>query len=383
MEIQGYAIKQKRNVLIGISEGKISSRAVVGGEQSEIFISPGFLDIQVNGYKGIDYSDEDLEKDQVLSMVKHLAASGVTKHFPTITTAPQSRILRFIEIIKKARGSDPLVCHAIPGIHIEGPFISSEDGPRGTHDILYVRNPNLKEFYEWYEACEGLLSIVTLAPELPGAIEFIKEVSSLGVVVAIGHTAAPAELIREAINAGAKLSTHLGNGSATKIPRLQNFLWPQLASDLLSASLISDGHHLPPEVVKAFYRVKGLDNLILVSDVSPLGGFPKGDYKWGNVAVSVFADGHIGLPGTEILAGAAHLLDWDIPHFMQYTGTTLEEAVRLCTENPTKLLNLRHPSPFLNIGEDADLVQFCHNSGDKRFKIEKTIIRGEVVYSLI
>ena len=381
MELQGYSVGNGKRVSVRINEGLITDCLELETKQEDGYVSPGFVDIQVNGYRGIDYSSEAFTSVQLATMVRYLAAAGVTRHLPTITTAPQGRILGFIEKIKLARSVDALISHAVPGIHIEGPYISGEDGPRGTHDAAFVRNPDLREFFEWYEACEGLLKIVTLAPELPGAMEFIKEVSTLGVVVAIGHTAASRETILQAVEAGASLSTHLGNGSAAKLPRLRNFLWPQVASDALSASIIADGHHLPPEVVVVFSRTKGLDNLILVSDVAPLGGYPKGNYAWGNVSVAVFEDGHIGLPGTEILAGAAHLLDWDIAHFMRYTGVSLVDAIRLCTQNAAKLIHLEHPTCALSAGEPADVVQFAYDGKGDSLRILKTVINGEVIYS--
>ena len=336
----------------------------------------------MNGYKGIDYTSDSFDGGQLLSIVRFLACSGVTQHLPTITTAPQSRIIRFIEKIKKASKEDYLVRHAVPGLHLEGPYISSQDGPRGTHDVGYVRNPSLKEFHEWYEASDGLLSIVTLAPELPGAIELIKEITSLGILASIGHTAASSENILEAIRAGARLSTHLGNGSAINIPRLKNFLWPQLVSDALYASIISDGDHLPPEVVEVLRRCKGLNRLILVSDVAPFGGYPKGRYAWGNVSVEVFQDGHIGLPDSEILAGATHLLDWDIQHFIHFTNSSLVDAIRLCTENPSNLINLKHTTFNFSVGDPADLVQFRYENKSDSLKIIKTIINGELIFPL-
>ena len=346
------------------------------------FISPGLVDIQVNGYKGVDYSSENLTVVQVSEMVNYLAAAGITQHFPTIITSSQKRITSNLEIIRHARMGDRLVRIAIPGIHIEGPYISGLDGPRGTHDSAYIRDPDFNEFREWQEASGNLISIVTVAPERAGAIKFIEEVSSTGVVVAIGHTSATPDLISKAIAAGARLSTHLGNGSAALIPRLRNFLWPQLASDELYASIIADGDHLPAEVVKIYKRVKDLEKLILISDISPLGGFPKGVYHWGNVEAAVFDDGHLGLPGTEILAGAAHQLDWDIPHFMKFTGVHLGNALKLCTENPCKLLGLEHTSCELKVGELANLIVFSHEKNCDKLRITRTLIGGRTVFEM-
>ena len=298
------------------------------------YISPGFLDIQVNGYMGNDYSLEDLSEEQIAKIVFHLNRSGTTQHVPTIITTPRERILRNLKVITKAIQNSNDIARAISGIHIEGPFISPADGPRGAHNAAYVRPPNFNEFKEWQEAAEGRITIVTLAPEWEGALEFIQEITSMGVKAAIGHTAAPPDRIKAAVEAGARLSTHLGNASHPLIPRLRNYLWEQLAEDRLMAGIICDGFHLPKSVVQVFTRAKGVDRLILVSDAAYLGGLNPGLYRWNEIEVRVFDDGHLGLPGTESLAGAAHLLDWDIPRFMEFTGFSLSETIPLCTRDP-------------------------------------------------
>jgi N-acetylglucosamine-6-phosphate deacetylase len=197
------------------------------------------------------------------------------------------------------------------------------------------------------------------------------------VIAAIGHTAAPPELIPEAVAAGCRLSTHLGNGSHASLPRLRNYVWEQLAADGLRASVIADGFHLPPAVVKTIARAKGMDRLILVSDVSQPGGYEPGLYRWGNLDVRVFDDGHIGLSGSSFLAGAGHLLDWDIPHFMRFTGASLSEAIRLCTINPVEFLSPVGLSGILRAGESANIVLFHFNEGDERLRVESALIGGE------
>lgn len=344
------------------------------------YIAPGFFDMQVNGYKGSDYSIEDFSEEHLQKIIAHLAASGVTQHLPTIVTGPQARMLQTLEIISAARRHNPDIAAAIPGIHIEGPYISSEDGPRGAHDPVYIRDPDAAEFDQWQEAADGKIVLVTIAPERCGALDFIKQIAACGVAVAIGHTAADPATIGQAIKAGAKLSTHLGNGSHGLLPRLKNYLWEQLAADELMASIIADGFHLPPSVLKVISRAKGLDKLILVSDAALLGGFVPGIYQWGRLDVQVFEDGHLGLPGTEFLAGAAHLLDWDIPHFMNATGYDLASTLPLCTTNPAKILNEAEHLGAFAVGAPANLVLFTFQPGDERLTIEKTIRAGKEIF---
>jgi N-acetylglucosamine-6-phosphate deacetylase len=337
-------------------------------------LSEGFLDMQVNGFKGHDYSSEDFNPASIREIIFELAKSGTAKHVPTIVTSPQDRIIKNIKKIVGARKSDPLIEAAIVGIHIEGPYISPDDGPRGAHDPEFVRLPDINEIIQWNEASEGLLKVITIAPELPGAIECIKEISNLGIVAAIGHTAAEPEDIEAAVQAGARLSTHLGNGSHGTVPRLRNYIWEQLGEDSLYAGIISDGFHLPQSVVKTIARTKGLERLILVSDVALLGGFPPGTYKWGNLDVEVFEDGHLGLPGTPFLAGAAHLLDWNIAHFIRFTNCSLQETIKLCTSNPKGLLNV-------DPGKVSS-VEFEFTYGEDRLRILKTTLDNTVLYEL-
>jgi N-acetylglucosamine-6-phosphate deacetylase len=346
------------------------------------YISPGFLDIQVNGYMGNDYSLKEFSTGQMSKIISHLNRSGTTQHVPTIITSPRERILRNLRMITQAIRESEDIAHAIAGIHLEGPFISPKDGPRGAHNAAYVRPPDLNEFEQWQEAAEGRISIVTLSPEWEGAIEFIKAISSTGVTAAIGHTSASPDLIRAAVEAGARLSTHLGNASHPMIPRLKNYIWEQLAEDRLMAGIICDGFHLPKSVVQVFTRTKGLDRLILVSDAAYLGGLNPGLYKWNDVDVQVFDDGHLGLPGTEALAGAAHLLDWDISRFMEFTGYALKETIPLCTQNPARFL--RSPDNYgrLEPGAPANLVLFDYEPGMDRLRVLKTIRCGKEVYVL-
>lgn len=345
------------------------------------YISPGFLDMQVNGYMGSDYSLEDLSEEQIARLIFYLNRSGTTQHVPTIISSPRERIIRNLKVILKAIQNSGDIARAILGIHMEGPFISPVDGPRGAHNATYVRPPDLNEFKEWQEAAEGLITMVTLAPEWEGALEFIQKITSMGVIAAIGHTAAPPDRIRAAVEAGARLSTHLGNASHPMIPRLRNYIWEQLAEDRLMAGIICDGFHLPKSVVQVFTRAKGLDRLILVSDAAYLGGLKPGIYRWNDVEVQVFDDGHLGLPGTEALAGAAHLLDWDIPRFMKFTGYGLRETIPLCSRNPGQMQEAPENYGMLEPGAPANLAIFDYEPGMDRLKVLKTIRCGQEVYA--
>ncbi|WP_422479181.1 N-acetylglucosamine-6-phosphate deacetylase [Pleomorphochaeta sp. DL1XJH-081] len=368
--VKGLSIFSDESLVITYSPGGIESIERIPYEEGLPFISPGFLDMQVNGFHGADYSLEHLEPAHVKTLVDFLAKTGTTRHIPTFVTMPQERLLKNLRLVRKAIDNDKSLAAAIPGFHVEGPFISPVSGPRGVHDPKYIREPVYEDFLLWQEAAQGSILYVTVAPEVPGAIDFIKQVVRTGVKVAIGHSGADPEVILYAVEAGATISTHLGNGSFTEIPRLKNYIWEQLASDQLTAGIICDGYHLPPSVVKVFTRAKSLDRLVLVSDVALLGGYPPGEYKWGDMDVDVHEDGHLGLHGTSVLAGAAHTLDWDIAHFMAYTNHSLQEAVRLCTVNPAKLLGIDTSGyDAFTIGGPANLCTFHYEKGMDRLQI--------------
>lgn len=384
----GISVFDGRRVQVQIEHGRIGTvqESVSAGREdapghAERFISPGFFDIQVNGYLGSDYSLDSLGYQDILKIRDRLAAAGTTQHIPTIVTSPRDRLLRNLSVIADAREKDELIRHAIPGVHLEGPYVSSTDGPRGAHDAEYVRDPDYGEFRELQDASRGSIVMVTLAPERRGAIAFIEKLVADGVCVGIGHSEADPDTIDRAVGAGARVSTHLGNGSHVLIPRLRNYIWEQLARDELYAGIISDGFHLPPSVVKVFFRAKGMDRLILVSDAAFLGGCEPGVYKWGNIDVEVFPDGHLGLPGTEVLAGAGQLLDWSIAHFHRFTGVSVGEAIGLCTRTPAALLDMRtQVTQRLEAGEPANIVEFEYSESDSQLHVRRTITAGTEVF---
>jgi N-acetylglucosamine-6-phosphate deacetylase len=242
----------------------------------------------------------------------------------------------------------------MPCFHLEGPYISSIDGPRGAHPLEHVRPPDWKEFQRLQEAAGGRIGLVTLAPEYDSAPKFIEQLVQCGIVVAIGHTAASHEQILAAVDAGARLCTHLGNGCHATLPRHDNYLWQQLAEDRLWASIICDGHHIPPSVIKSIVRVKSPARTILTSDASSLAGVAPGRYgEWGQ-ELDVLPNGKIVVPGTPFLAGSWAFTDLCINEAMRHAGVSLAEAIDMAGARPRELLNL--PPRRLTAGDPADLV---------------------------
>jgi N-acetylglucosamine-6-phosphate deacetylase len=295
---------------------------------------PGLFDLQVNGFGGIDFNGPGLTAERVLEALDRIRATGVTRCLPTLITSPFGSFAASARVL--ARLSDP----AIAGIHMEGPYICPEDGPRGAHPRAHVTDASVDDFNRRQDAAEGRIALVTLAPEVPGALTLAEHLVASGVRVAIGHTAAAPERIRHAINAGATLSTHLGNGCAQLLPRHPNILWEQLASDGLFASLIVDGHHLPAATVKTMIRAKGTDRTILVTDAVAAASSTPGPYTIGGVACELGQDGRVSLSGTPYLAGSALTLPRAIANTVRFTGLQLDTVVRMASTIPATYMGM-------------------------------------------
>jgi len=220
------------------------------------WIAPGLVDLQVNGCGGREFNSADLTSDDVAAVIRWMDRFGVTRFCPTLTTERFEVLQGALRVIAAACDGSAEIARRMAGIHLEGPYLSSEDGPRGAHPREYCRRPDWDEFQRLQEAAGGRIRLLTMAVEFDEAPAFIRRAANSGVVVAIGHTAANSDQIRAAVDAGARMSTHLGNGAHPMIHRHSNYIWDQLAEDRLVAGLICDGYHLPPAVVKAFVRAK-------------------------------------------------------------------------------------------------------------------------------
>jgi N-acetylglucosamine-6-phosphate deacetylase len=357
----------------------LSQECDLGGE--DLRVAPGLIDIQINGYDGVDFNDPDTGAEQIVAAMRRLWRVGVTAFCPTIITESFDHIAKCISNLVRAADESPEFARAMIGIHVEGPFISPEDGPRGAHPKRHTRAPDWNEFQRWQDAARGRIRIVTLAPEWPDAIDFIERAVASGVVVAIGHTAATPAQIADAARAGARLSTHLGNGSHAKIDRHPNYIWEQLANDDLWASFIVDGHHLPPSVVKCFLRSKGVGRSILVTDAIAAAGKPAGQYRLGNVEVEVTPARRVNLPGTPYLAGSVLEMHEAIAKTVQYSDATLDNALRMASANPAELLGIGAEFGSIEIGRRADLILFRWDDQNSTLDVATTIVNGEMVYS--
>ena len=383
-KLRGVLIGQDKPRDVLIRQGKVVSVRPAGQDRADTgsrtsILAPTLLDIQVNGVCGIDLMNPNLAPEDVRAITDHLAQWGVSHWVPTLITGPLEVMERGCRVIVEAM-RDKAVARAVPGIHIEGPYISPQDGPRGAHAKEYVRNPSTREFDRLLEAAGGKILYITLAPELEGAVEFIKAVSERGVAVALGHHNATAKQIAHAVEAGARLCTHLGNGLASMIHRHINPLWPQLADDRLTASLIADLEHLPAPVLKTFVRAKTPENIVLVSDCVHIAGLKPGKYALGGLPVELMPSGRICLSGSDLLAGSSLMLIQGVVNAACVTDLSLEQAFACATVIPADLLGVRHRFAPPTVGARADLMVFdIDKTEPRRWKaaIRAVFVNGE------
>lgn len=295
---------------------------------------PGFFDLQVNGFAGVDFNTPGCTQEQLKHAIDALGKTGVTQFLPTLITSS------FERFSSCARAFVDFPDAAIAGIHMEGPYISTHDGPRGAHPQRHVVEASVDDFKRRQDVARGRIVLVTLAPEVAGAIRLIEHLVESNVRVAIGHTAASPKEIRDAISAGATLSTHLGNGCAQMLARHPNFIWEQLAADELLASFIADGHHLPPATVKAMVRAKTPARSILVTDATGAAGCIPGFYTIGDERVELTEEGRVSAPGALNLAGSALAMNTAVANTVRFTGLALNEVLPMASELPAHYLGL-------------------------------------------
>lgn len=311
------------------------------------YTGPGLVDLQVNGYAGFDFNGDPAAwtAERLHAVRAGLTRRGVVAVLPTLTTDALpgmiARAARYAELV----GADAELSAFFPKLHIEGPFLSPDDGPRGNHPRRHCRTPReLPDFLARLdEAGGGRIAMVTLAPELPGAVGFVGRCVRDGICPAIGHTGASADRIAQAVAAGARIATHLGNGSHQELPRLDNYVQTQLADDRLWASFIADGIHVPFATLKNFLRAKTPARSVLVTDATAAAELGPGRYTLGGEIVEVSADGRAARPGHPNLAGSTLTLDKAVVNVARHCDIPFEQAWAMASTQPATLAGLDEP----------------------------------------
>ena len=361
-----------RAIALHIADGRIETTRPSDDDPAGLWVAPGLIDLQVNGFAGVDYNSPETPIEDIGRSIDAQHATGVTRLYPTVITGSNANIRGALANLALAKRELPNGA-SIAGFHVEGPWISPHDGPRGAHPVEHARAASIEEFEEFQQAAEGQIRLLTLAPEVEGALKLIEYLSEKGVVVSIGHTGAEPEQIRDAVAAGATMSTHLGNGAHAMIRRHPNYIIEQMACDELYAGFIVDGIHLPPSFVKVAVRAKTPGKSILVTDAVAPAGCAPGIYRLGHVELRLSEDGSVRLPESGRLAGSALRMDRALENLMRFSGLSLAEALETATVNPARAMNLEGRQGFLARGDLADLILFRYASESQNVEVVETV----------
>ncbi len=351
---------------------------------TENYLTSGFIDLQVNGFAGVDYNNPTVAHEAILQSVQTMLGTGVTRFFPTIITGSEERIIGALRNVISAkeefeRSGIPEAA-AIEAFHVEGPNISPEDGPRGAHPLEHIRPPNLDEFQRWQEAAHGNIRLVTVSPEWDGAPAYVASLVRSGVVASVGHTKATTDQIAAMVDAGATMSTHLGNGAHPVLPKTQNYILDQLVDDRLTASFIVDSIHIPSVFLRTALRAKGIERSVLVTDAVMPAMCPPGPYKLGQVDVELKEDGRVVLSGGTRLGGSALSMDRAIGNAVRLGRISLREALAMVTVNAARAGRIAGRRRGLTPGEKADLVVYRWDESSSRLKVVETVLGGSPVF---
>lgn len=305
---------------------------------------PRWFDFQVNGFAGVDFQAEDLTLAQLEIAVAGLHRHGTAAVLATLITDTIDSLCRKLVRFEELRALSPRVAAAIPGYHIEGPWLSPEPGYRGAHPAEPMHAPSVDEFRLLQAAAGGRIRLITLAPEWPGSPECIAAIVRAGVQVSLGHTNASESQIDEAIRAGARFCTHLGNGAPLQLHRHDNIIQRLLARDELTACFIPDGVHLPPFVLRNLVRAKPAGKVLFTTDCMAGAGAGPGRYRIGRLDIEVGADGIARQPGGQGFAGSTLTPDAGVLRCREFLGLAPESAAALWSTLPAAAFGVSLPS---------------------------------------
>jgi N-acetylglucosamine-6-phosphate deacetylase len=318
---------------------------------------PGFVDLQVNGFRGVDFADPDLTEERFAEACHAVLEGGVAAFLPTLITCPVEVCRRNLSLIARAMRRSDLEGRVL-GVHLEGPFISREPGYIGAHPTEHVHFPApslLEEMQRW---ADGAIRLLTMAAELPSAMELAQCARGLGIAVSVGHSHCTQSDLRRLAEAGAAALTHLGNGIPSELPRHDNPIWAGLASDDLTAMIIADGHHLPEPVIRVILRVKGADRTVVVSDLCPIAGLPPGEHLCFGSRVILEESGRVSLPERDCLAASGNTMLEGMNHLASLGILSEEELLAVGFLNPMRLIG----ADPTQIRSDTEVIYDCLES---------------------
>jgi len=364
-------IVEEGKIIEIVNKKELSTSTLTGAEVIEgkdKYIVPGYIDLHVHGGGGSDVMDGDYEAiNQIAIAHSHF---GTTSFLPTTMTMSKDKIIRSLrsicEAVKKGTAGAKIL-----GIHMEGPYINPEK--KGAQREIDIREPSIKEFTELNKASGNLIRLVTIAPEMPGAIDFIRWLHQQGIIVSVGHSNATYQQVQEGIQAGLSHVTHIFNAMRGLHHREPGVVGAALSSPKLIVEMIADGIHLHPIVLKMLTQIKESEKLVLITDAMRAAGMPEGVYELGGQEVTVTKGQARLKDGT--LAGSVLTMDKAVKNLVTKVDIALPKAIQMASFNPAKSIGIDDKKGSLEPGKDADIVIL-----NKNLETELTIVTGKIVY---
>ena len=333
---------------------------------------PGFVDTHIHAGRGHYFGDDE---EGSIDLCQGLAQTGTTSVLPTLETQPEfEEILRRIRVVRRImeRGTEGA---QVLGIHLEGPYLSGADTARGSQLVSALRTPSVDELHQMVDASQGTVRKMSIAPELKGALDVIRELVKLNIVPSAAHSAATYEQAMAAVDAGLSCATHAFNGMIPLHHRKPGLLGAMLACDDINAELIADGQHVGTVAMQILWRCKGLDRIHLITDNTIWAGLPNGTYEWSGDRTIVKEEQRAYVVGGT-LAGSVASMNYDVANLVRSVGCSLAEAVQMATLNPARVIGVDDRKGSLEQGKDADLVVI-----DEQVTVFMTMVKGRQVYS--
>ncbi|MBI4661844.1 MAG: N-acetylglucosamine-6-phosphate deacetylase [Verrucomicrobia bacterium] len=340
-EIAALHYLTRRPTVVRWKDGIITSVEPASSlESDDVWIAPALVDLQINGYAGVDFQRDDFTGADLLKAARRLRADGCSRFFFTLITNAWPTLLDRLRRARALRAESPELQAAIAGWHMEGPFLSSEPGFCGAHNPAWMINPSLEQVRELRAVAGDDPLLITAAPERPGVVEIIKSAVSMGIKVSLGHTNASFEVLRQAVQSGATGFTHLANGCPRDLDRHDNILWRMFETAGLTVSLIPDRIHVSPALFRLIHRVLKPESIYYTTDAMSAAGAPPGRYRIGQLELEVGADQVVRLPGKPNFAGSALRPIEGVFRAAQMLNCAWQEVWDRLSTRPASLMNL-------------------------------------------
>ena len=352
-DITGWHYRSRRPVRVLWQAGRIIEMQDADPPPAEVWIAPTLFDVQVNGYGGVDFQQDDLRLDQLLLAVERLRAAGCGRFLLTLITDEWTRLTARLRHLRALRAQSAKLEAAIAGWHIEGPFLSSQPGFHGAHNPAWMVNPTPEHILELRTITGEDPLLMTISPERPGALAAIAMARSDGIRLSLGHTNASAEQLRGAVAAGATAFTHLANGCPRELDRHDNILWRVVETPGLLVSLIPDRIHVSPPLFRILHRLLPGESIFYTTDAMSAAGMPPGRYPLGGLQLEVGADQVVRQPGQALFAGSALRPIEGVERAARMLGCDWQEVWPRMSSLPAQLMGMRNR---LEVGEPAS---FC------------------------